>query len=110
MFPEFEDAEKDSIKDKDTEMDEDGPSTNEIKKPTSSRSHPTHQQEEVEEKIIQPPTRTSRRSKKLSEMSTGETSIADVGGNDEHEPASYQNTPSSSASSSRYYTLSINNN
>ena len=72
-----------------------------IKKPTASRSHSTHQQEEGDEKIIQPPTRTSRRAKKLSEVSTGEPSVADAGANDEQEPQSFQNTPSSSASSSR---------
>ena len=59
-------------------MDEDSLSSYEIKKPTAVRSHSIHQQEEGEEKIIQPPTRTSRRTKKLSEMSTGDPLVADV--------------------------------
>ena len=92
---ELEEGEKDATKD--TEMEED-----DMKKPIASRSHSiTHQQEEADEKLIHPPTRTSRRAKKLSEVSTGEPSLADAGGNDDQEPTSFQNTPSSSASSSR---------
>ena len=69
-----------------------------MKKPTG-RSH-----DEQGDKTILPPTRLSRRTKKLSEVSTVETSVGAPDGcvNDDQELASTQNTPSSSASSSRY--------
>ena len=69
-----------------------------MKKPTG-RSHDEHG-----DRTILPPTRLSRRSKKLSEVSTAETGLvtSDGCGNEDQELTSTQNTPSSSASSSRY--------
>ena len=69
-----------------------------MKKPTG-RLHDDHG-----DKTILPPTRLSRRSKKLSEVSTPETGLvaSDGCGNEDQELTSTQNTPSSSASSSRY--------
>jgi hypothetical protein len=80
--------------DKDSEMEDES----DMKKPTG-RSHDEHG-----DRTILPPTRQSRRSKKSSEVLTAETGLvaSDGCGNEDQELASTQNTPSSSASSSRY--------
>lgn len=69
------------------------------------------EEEEQDERAILPPTSTrlSRRSKKISEMSTGEAGLAasEGGINEDQEIASTPNTPSSSASSSRSKIINI---
>ena len=96
----------DSMGDKDSDMEEDNGIVSHMKKPTTGRSQSIPQQDESGERTILPPTNTRLRgrTKKLSEVSTGEPSVAtsDVCANEDQENASTQNTPSSSASSSRY--------
>ena len=87
--------------DKDAEMDIDG--SGDMKKP-SIRTFGGQQDDQGERSIHAPSsTRSSRRTKKLSEISSGDfgqaTSESII--NEEQENASTQNTPSSSASSSR---------
>ena len=69
------------------------------------------EEEEQDEPTILPPTNTrlSRRSKKISEMSTGDGGLASSEGciNEDQEIASTLNTPSSSASSSRFKIISL---
>ena len=94
--------------------DSDSKAISEMKKPIG-RAHNIHsyrrhdntaEEEEQEERTILPPTSTrlSRRLKKISEMSTGESALAATENTitEDQEIASTTNTPSSSASSSRY--------
>ena len=87
--------------DKDAEMDIDG--SGDMKRP-SIRSYGGQQDDQGERSIHAPTsTRSSRRTKKLSEISSGDFGLATSESiiNEEQENASTQNTPSSSASSSR---------
>ena len=89
-------------------MEDETANPSDMKKPIG-RAYNVHQDEHGEKNILPPAnTRVSRRTKKLSEMSSGDPGQAATEGygNEDQENVSTANTPSSSASSSRYTFIS----